>query len=665
MKTVLFKSILCVLVLMASAGCEDQLEELYQDPDGFSKTQADQAGVSIIAGYFTSQLTQGFYLRGDYGSQFHQLRSGSRVMGSGVQLYYTAPDAFGFAYTLRDVENDWGSNGFNRSVFNQLNSNWVKGILWAQKEFNNIPEADRTTLDVLFMRLLHALKGYAYQRGIDGYENVPYFETGSAGALDGETAEWLGQEEVYPIIIAELGEIETYLAGLELDASELAVFQNQDVIFNGSLMQWRKYLNSLRLRWAMTVSERLPELTTATINELASKPLFDQAFDVAGLADIAIVDPARLQRELGITRSFRERADECRAPKRYLQDAMFVIPTEESVVVEGETLFYFSGDNAEEGLESGTVDPRIKYLFSEDILGRYIGAETSWDNNSDPNSHLNKLVRAYYINDPIMTDVSVTEISFGSENGDEQVISLSEELEGTLVGREAFLLGAFRTHLTSSSDTSFQIGTDNNMIAEFNVRPLYNFDIRYPQLHAVETELSLAEAAVRGFGDAGSARQHYAKAIELSCAYWYAINVDNSYSQQTTPAFPSNMDPTRIDRDKPTQEYNAAAFAEYAAQQFDTMTDREKVTAIFNQLQLHYGLFNFEVPWTTARRLIKYLGDNPGSPYEIFQWKERFLYNPNIQATDPEAWAIISQTDNPDIPVWFTGRTDKWRNVLE
>ncbi|MEX0359977.1 MAG: SusD/RagB family nutrient-binding outer membrane lipoprotein, partial [Allomuricauda sp.] len=447
MKNVLTKLTLCVLVLATSYSCQDQLEELYQDPDGFSKSQADAAGVSIIAGYFTSQLTQGFYLRGDYGAQYHQMRSGSRVMGTGVQLYYMAPEAFGVSYTLRDVENDWGSNGFNQSVFNQLNSNWVKGILWAQKEFNNIAEADRTKLDVLFMRLLHALKGYAYQRGIDGYDNVPYFQTGSAGALDGERAEWLGQEEVYPIIIAELGEIEEYLSTLELDASELSVFQNQDVIFNGSIMQWRKYINSLRLRWAMTVSERLPDLTTATINELIGKPLFDEANDVAGLADIAIVDPARLQRELGITRAFRERADECRAPKRYLEDTMFCIPTEESVEVEGETLYYFSGDNAAEGLENGTVDPRIKYVFSSDILGRYIGAETSWDNGNDPNSYLTKIIRTYYINHPIMTDVNVTEVSFGSEDGDEQTIALSTELEGTLVGREAFLLDAFRGYL--------------------------------------------------------------------------------------------------------------------------------------------------------------------------------------------------------------------------
>ncbi|WP_209404869.1 SusD/RagB family nutrient-binding outer membrane lipoprotein [Pseudozobellia sp. WGM2] len=664
MKNSIFVSILAVFLLLGSAGCEDNLEELYQDPDGFSKGQADEAGVSIIAGYFTSQLTRGFFLRGEYGAHYHQLRSGSRVMGTGVQLYYTT-NTQGVPYTLQNVENDWGSNGFNRTVFNKLNSDWIKQVLWAQKEYNKIAEQDRTNLDVLFMRLLHVLKGYAYQRSIDGYDEVPYFETGSAGALDGEKAQYLGQEEIYPIIIEELGEIETYLTTVELNASEQAVFGAQDVIFDGSILQWRKYINSLRLRWAMTVSERLPELTNATLAELSTKPLFTEVTDVAGLADIAIVEPNRLQVELGITRAFRERGDESRAPKRYLEDVMHCVPTEKSVVVNGETLFYFDGDNSKEGLANGTVDPRVAYLFSKDIMGRYIGSETGWDNGTDPNSYLNKTLRAYYINHPIMTDLSVTEISFGSEDGDEQKIILNDEAAADLSIREAFLLNAFRDYIGNYRDTNYTIGTDDNLVSEFNTRPQYNFDLRYPTLHAVETELSLAEAAVRGFGS-GSAADHYARAIELSCNYWYQINADNRYSKQTTPSFPSTMDQSRIERDRPEEEYSAAAYAAFEAKRFAGLTDQDKVMAIFNQLQLHYNMFNFEVPWTTARRLVKYLGnDNPGSPYEIFKWKERFLYDPSIQATDPEAWARISQHDNPDIPVWFTGRDAKWKNVLE
>ncbi|WP_223549822.1 SusD/RagB family nutrient-binding outer membrane lipoprotein [Aestuariivivens sp. NBU2969] len=664
MKNLLLRSILSICVLFSSVSCDDKLEELFQDPDGFSKAQADAAGVSIIAGYFTSQLTRGFFLRGDYGSAYHQLRSGSRVMGTGVQLYYTT-DAFGLSYVLRDVENDWGSNAFNRGVFNNINSAWIKQYLWGQKEYNNIPEADRSVSDELYMKLLQLLKGVAYQRAIDLYDEVPYFQTGSAGALDGEKAEWIGQEEIYPIILDEAKEIEEYLANVTLGPAEQTSFTNQDVIFNGDIMQWRKYINSLRLRWAMNVSEVQPNITSTVLSELNGKPMFDQPNDVAGLADIAIVEPYRLQVELGITRAFRERADECRAPKRFLEDVMNCVPTESSVVVNGETLYYFDGDNSAQGLMDGTVDPRVAYLFSKDVLGRYVGAETGWDDGSDPNSYFNKAMRAYYINHPIMTDINVTEITFGAQ-GNEMTIKLNDEATADLSKREAFLLKAFRNQCGQYQDIGWTIGTDRNMISEYNVRPQYNFDIRYPTLHAVESELLKAEAIVRGFGGiTGNAADHYKNAIELSCAYWYGINANNAYNKGTTPSFPSNMAQSRIDRDRPEMEYNPGAYADFAAQQFNAMSDKDKVTAIFNQMQLHYNMFNFETPYSNARRLIKYLGDNPGSPYEVFVWKERFLYNPNIQATDPEAWAIISQHDDYNLPLWFTGRQTKWTNVLE
>ncbi len=664
MKQIFLKSILSLLVLFSAFACNDQLDKLYQNPDGFSKEQADQTGgVSVIAGFFTSQLTRGFFLRGEYGASYHQMRSGSRIMGHGIQLYYTTAD-YGVSYNLKDVEHDWGTNGFNNTVFNKINGDWIKQVIWGQREFNNIPEADRSQLDVLFMNLLHVLKAYGYQRAIDLYDEVPYIETGSAGALDGDKAEYQGEEVIYPKIIDELKVVEEYLATLSLSDAEQSTFTNQDVIFDGNIDMWRKYINSLRLRFAMNVSEVMPGVTSTVISELSGKPLFSEYDDVAGLADIAIVEPYRLQRELGITRAFRERADECRAPRKFLEKVMHCTPIEKSVEMNGETLYYFESDNSSTGLLDGTVDPRVAYMFSPDVSGRYIGADYKWDNNEDNNSYYSKFIRGYYINDPILSDISITSFSYGPNN--KETINLNEAAKNDLSLREDFLLKALRTRCSKYQDTGWTIGTEDNLIAEYNVRPQFNFDLRYPTLHAVETELSLAEAAVRGFGTLnGTAREHYKKAIELSCKYWYKLNVDNQYSKQTVPAYPSNMDDSRIQSDKPKMEYDASAYAEFEAQRFDGLSDQEKVQSIFNQLQLHYNFLNWEVPYTTARRLIKYIGTNPATPYEIFTWKERMTYPGGIQASDPENWAKISSHNDPGLPVWITGRTTKWKNTLE
>ncbi len=664
MKHLFIKTILILLVLVSAMSCQDKLEELYQNPDGFSKEQADKTGgVSVIAGFFTSQLTRGFFLRGDYGSVYHQIRSGDRVMGTGIELYYTTP-SYGVSYTLKDVEHDWGTGGFNRTVFNQINSGWIKQVLWAQREYNLISEDDRSKLDVLFMRLLHVLKGYGYQRACDLYDVVPYIETGSAGALEGDKALWIGQQEIYPKIIKEAQEVADYLETVELTTQEETAFKNQDVLFNGDIMMWRKYVNSLLVRYALNVSEVMPDLTSSVLAGLSGKPLFEEWNDDAGIADIQIIEPYRIQVELGITRSFRERSDDCRAPKKFINDVMHCEPVDSVKVLYGQELHYFAGDNSAEGLANGTVDPRLVYMFSKDILGRYVGSSNMWDDWTDPNSYYSKICRAYYINDPIMTDPSVTTFTYGPN--DEWTITLNEEATNDMSKRDAFLLNAVRTRLGQYNDIGWIVGTDRNMMSEYNVRPQFNYTLRYPTLHAVETQLMLAEAAVRGFGTVGgTAREHYKRAIEISCKYWYDLNFNNQYTKHTVPGFPSNMDDARIERDRPSEEYDASAYAEYAAGLFDAMSPKEKVQAIYDQLHMHYNLMNFEVPFTQARRLIKYLGTCPSTPLEIFTWKERMTYPPYIQSTDPDAWSVISAHDDPAIPVWLTGRTEKWKNVLE
>jgi len=59
------------------------------------------------------------------------------------------------------------------------------------------------------------------------------------------------------------------------------------------------------------------------------------------------------------------------------------------------------------------------------------------------------------------------------------------------------------------------------------------------------------------------------------------------------------------------------------------------------------------------------VGTNPAAMYERYKWKERMTYPSSVQASDPDGWAQISGNNNPDLPVWFTGRTTKWKNALE
>ncbi|MBV4360430.1 SusD/RagB family nutrient-binding outer membrane lipoprotein [Pinibacter aurantiacus] len=659
MKYVKIKSAVVLTLLLSSVACKKNLDELYQNPDGYSNAMAQQSGVSIIAGFFTSQLSQGFFLTGDYGAVYHQLRSGNRTIASSIQAYNVMAE--GSNKALADVEHDWGTGGFNETVFNMVSTQWMTPILWAQREYNNSPK--RSKLDSLYINLLHVLKGYAYQRATDMYDKVPYIETGSAGGLDHVKAKYIGQSDIYPKIISDYKDAEAALVNLTLSSTEQASFTQQDILFGGSILQWRKYINSLRLRAAMNVSEAMPQLTTQVLTELQGKPLLSDVNDVAGISDVTLIALNRICNELGITRSYRERVDECRAGKKFLQDVMYCTPTEVTKNVNGKDYTYFSGENSAAGLAAGTVDPRVSYIFAPDWSGRYIGMDTKWDGNTDPNSYLNKMLRGNYINDAIMTDVSKTTYYYGVNNS--QSIALAGAAKTDLAKRDSFLLANLRSRLANYDDNQGNVGTENPLVAELNIRPEFNFAAKYPTISSVETELSLAEAAVRNLGTvSGSARDHYKNAIILSCKHWYNLNINNNYSKSTLPALPTTMDDSRINA-RPAVEYNADAYAEFAAQKFDAMSSQQKVQAIFNQLQLHYGLFNFEVPFTAARRLIKYVGTNPAAMYETFKWKERMTYPSSVQASDPDGWAQISGNNNPDLPVWLTGRTTKWKNALE
>jgi len=663
MKKILFSSIIFVLMLLASS-CQDKLEDLYQNPDGFSKELADESGVSIYAGFFSSQLTRAFFLRGDYGAFYHQLRSGNRLVGSGIQMYNVSVDG-GDEKVLKDVEHDWGTANFNGDIFNFVNGEWIKQVLWAQQEYNFEADENKNQLDSLFMYLLYAMKAHGYQRATDFYDVIPYIESGSSGGLEGEKAEYIGQQEVYPKILDELKRVDEFLINVNLSSSDMSLFKRQDVLYGGDLLKWRKYVNSLRLRCAMNLSEVQPETTRSVLSEISQEPLFDQYNDDAGIADVQIVNPALIQVELGITRVFRERYDDSRASNRFLDSIMDCKPIEKTVNINGIDYTYFESDNSATGFLDGTVDPRVRYMYSTDLLGRYIGISYLWDDNTDPDSYYNKLVRAYYINDPIMTDLNVTSFTYGPN--DEWEIVLNGDAVTDLSKRDEFLRGKIREKCTKYEDTEFMVGRDRNIMSEFNIIPQFNFDLRYPTIHAVEVELLLAEADIRGFGTInGSAREHYKRAIEMSCRYWYELNSRNKYSKSTTPAFPNMMDDSRIDRDRAQEEYDPAPYAEFKAQQFDALPSPEaKVKALFDQLQLHYNYLNWEVIWNNARRLIKYIGDNPATPFEVYRWKERMTYPADIQATDPEAWAIISPHDNPDLPLWFTGRKTKWENIME
>ena len=127
------------------------------------------------------------------------------------------------------------------------------------------------------------LQSWMFQILTDMWGDIPYTEAASANDPDNPVFEpvYDAQESIYTDLLAQLESANTLLSGTNLTAIK------GDIIYNGDLSKWRKFANSLRLRVALRLSERNPNLARQEIvnvyTNLAKYPLMTSNEDNAVL----------------------------------------------------------------------------------------------------------------------------------------------------------------------------------------------------------------------------------------------------------------------------------------------------------------------------------------------------------------------------------------------
>jgi|LSQX01.3.fsa_nt_gb hypothetical protein len=106
----------------------------------------------------------------------------------------------------------------------------------------------------------------------DTWGSAPY--SAALNALEG------GQEDLFPVfdsqeaiymgIIDELKNANTVLSKPASEYNNIST--SSDILFNGDPMKWRRFGNSLMLRYYMRVSSKLPDYAKAGIEEIVSNP---------------------------------------------------------------------------------------------------------------------------------------------------------------------------------------------------------------------------------------------------------------------------------------------------------------------------------------------------------------------------------------------------------
>lgn len=114
----------------------------------------------------------------------------------------------------------------------------------------------------MFKAVALTLRAFTYGVATDLYGDVPYSE-----ALNAKSGSYFPkydeQKDIYKGILADLKEANVLLGSLE---AKDGVNASADLLYKGDGAKWKKFVNSLRLRYIMRLSEKKAEMSAAGVN---------------------------------------------------------------------------------------------------------------------------------------------------------------------------------------------------------------------------------------------------------------------------------------------------------------------------------------------------------------------------------------------------------------
>lgn len=116
------------------------------------------------------------------------------------------------------------------------------------------------------------MKSYVFGMITDLWGDAPYSQAlnGEAGGAENIKPAFDPQADIYAGILADLETANTLLSNGQDTYSDIN--PAQDVLFGGKVAQWRRFANSLALRYYMRLSEKDPGTAKAGIEKIAGDP---------------------------------------------------------------------------------------------------------------------------------------------------------------------------------------------------------------------------------------------------------------------------------------------------------------------------------------------------------------------------------------------------------
>ncbi len=242
MKLQYFIFILITVALLGS--CRKDFEEIDTNPQGFT-TAGDGPLFNGIVQSLLPTWNEQFYVNNE-------------ILYAQTQQAALTKAAWG-NYT-QGTEDMW--------------SNYYKtlpAIRELEKRFATYPESPSTTNMKAMLMIVKAFKTF---RLTDIFGDIPYSEAGYGYQDLGKLYPvYDDQRDIYLSLLEDLAWAAENINDTAAVAEPYTTFANFDKLFNGRRDMWRKFANSLRLRYAMRMVEKEPALASDIIGEVIGNNL--------------------------------------------------------------------------------------------------------------------------------------------------------------------------------------------------------------------------------------------------------------------------------------------------------------------------------------------------------------------------------------------------------
>jgi hypothetical protein len=322
MKTKIIKTVTLLLVCVwCVQSCTDQFEELNRDPKNPTRTTLPATFNGILS---SLPLAYGEMSVVHFGRYYFQ----SQQLGN-ARLTYS------MASGVEDIWNSYYPALKNIRLMETLVANGETG----QQKSDNVKA------------LTNIVWAYKTLRMVDYVGDMPFFDAGkgSQGA-DYFNVKYDKQEDIYKFCIDLLKQASTSIVVSDDQYS----LKNGDTFYNGDVIAWKKFANSLALRYAMQAATTDASYNTVIgeiLNDPGKYPVISEVEESAKLFAGPLMDSHPW--------SFRENNNSCMGTAMWRE---------------------MSDNDNPDG--SGIFDPRCYVFFEPNVNGEWIAYPQNPDNNT-------------------------------------------------------------------------------------------------------------------------------------------------------------------------------------------------------------------------------------------------------------------------------------------